>query len=220
MTDPKSKINYHLQELQIARDSGLGSHILPDFSENDHVILDIGCGIGQTLCATRQRGNNKLLVGLDIDHTSLEYGRLQFSYIEFVNGGAEFLPFRDSSFDLVISRVSLPYTNIPRALSEIRRVLKQEGKVWFTLHPFSTLRKDLKNSVLHLNFRDVLFRFYVLTNGIVFHFSGRQFALPFTEKYESFQSEAGIVRALINAGFKNYTVQNGRHFVVTAQRGA
>ena len=113
-----SPITYHLQELAIARNQKSPFHAMPRFSENDTAILDIGCGIGQTLVASSLE-NGKLLVGIDIDLDSLIYGQRQFGYINFVNGTAECLPFQSESFDFVIARVSLPYTNIPKSLGEI-----------------------------------------------------------------------------------------------------
>jgi hypothetical protein len=36
---------------------------------------------------------------------------------------------------VVITRVSLPYTNINTSLMKVRRVLRKGGKLWMTLHP-------------------------------------------------------------------------------------
>ena len=197
------KIDYHLRELKIAEDPKSPSHVLPDFSDGDRCVLDIGCGIGQILSTMVQR-NDRLVIGLDLDFWSLEFGRNRFDHIEFVNGAAESLPFRDGGFDFVFSRVSLPYTNIPEALSEIARVLKPNGRVWLTLHPFSMLLRNLKNSFL--------------MNGISLSVFCKQFPLPFNGKYESVQFETGIVKALKIAGFENIRVDKGRHFVVTGRR--
>jgi ubiquinone/menaquinone biosynthesis C-methylase UbiE len=222
-----SRITYHLQELEIARNPKSPFHAMPSFSENDTAILDIGCGIGQTLVASSLE-NGKLLVGIDIDLDSLIYGQRQFGYINFVNGTAEWLPFQSESFDFVISRVTLPKTNIPKSLNEIRRVLKKGGKVWFTLHPFSMSLRNFKKSMLALltlKSKSVFFHTYVMVNGIYFHIFGKQFAYPvygkLYGKYESFQTESGIIRALENAGFRNPTIQKGNIiFAVTAQNGA
>jgi ubiquinone/menaquinone biosynthesis C-methylase UbiE len=212
---------------------------MPRFSETDTAILDLGCGIGQTIVASSLE-NRKLLVGIDIDLDSLIYGQRQFGYINFINGNAECLPFQSESFDFVISRVSLPYTNIPKALKEIRRVLKNDGNVWFTLHHFSKLLRSFIKSMLKLltlqsksvsvrkNIsvnKSVVFHIYVIVNGIYFHIFGKQFAFPvygkLYGKYESFQTESGIIRALENAGFRNPSIQREKRiFTVTAQNGA
>jgi ubiquinone/menaquinone biosynthesis C-methylase UbiE len=138
------------------------------------------------------------------------------------------LPFQSESFDFVISRVTLPYTNIPKALKEIRRVLKKDGKVWFTLHPFPMALMNFKKSMLALltlQSKSVVFHTYVIVNGIYFHIFGKQFAFPVYGKLygkcESFQTESGIIRALENAGFRNPSIQREKRiFTVTAQNGA
>jgi ubiquinone/menaquinone biosynthesis C-methylase UbiE len=234
-----SRITYHLQELEIAHNQKSPFYAMPSFSENDTAILDIGCGIGQILVASGLE-NRKLLVGIDIDLDSLIYGQRRFGYIKFINGTAECLPFQSESFDFVISRVSLPYTNIPKSLKEIRRVLKKDGKVWFTLHHFSMLLRSFIKSMLTLLTlqsksvserknvsisKGVVFHTYVILNGIYFHIFGKQFAFPvygkLYGKYESFQTESGIIKALENAGFRNPTIQRGKIiFAVTAQNGA
>ena len=213
-----SRITYHLQELEIAHNQKSPFYAMPSFSENDTAILDIGCGIGQILVASGLE-NRKLLVGIDIDLDSLIYGQRQFGYINFVNGTAECLPFQSESFDFVISRVSLPYTNIPKSLKEIRRVLKKDGKVWFLLHPFSMLLRSYIKSMLTLQVKKVVFYTYVIVNGMYFHIFGKQFAVYGI--YESFQTESGIIKALENAGFRHPTIQRGKRiFAVTAQSGA
>jgi len=208
-------IAYHLRELEIAHDTTNTYHAMPEFLETDQAILDVGCGIGQTFVAS-QRIYGKFLVGLDIDLKCLNYGNRHFAYIAYVNGTAECLPFRAGLFDLVISRVSLPYTNIQQSLSDANRVLKNNGRVWFTLHPFSMTMKHLIRSLLKFEFKDVIYRSYVLLNGIVFHCCGKQF--PFIlgkrNRYESFQTTSRMYRAMKSAGFKDiYVGTKGRHFV-------
>lgn len=214
-----SKIIYHLEELEIARNPVSPYYVMPKISEKAETILDIGCGIGQTFVASGL-GSGKLLVGLDVDLDSLLYGHSQFGYLAYVNGKAECLPFHSDSFDFVISRVSLPYTNIPKSLMEIRRVLRRNGMIWLTLHPFSMTLYQLKTSVLKFEIKAVIFRVYVVVNGILFHLFGKQFAFPVRKRYESYQTKSRIVTALKNIGFTNLTVQKGVHFIVTGQKKA
>ena len=44
-----------------------------------------------------------------------------------MHAGAEDLPFWNGAFDLVISRVALPYTMLGASLPEIARVLADDG---------------------------------------------------------------------------------------------
>lgn len=219
MKKKDSNINYHLGELEIARDRTSPFRIMPQFSENDHAILDIGCGIGQTFAALEELKGRSRLVGLDIDMESLAYGRDHFNFIKYTNGAAEYLPFKNNAFDAVICRVSLPYTNIPKALVEIRRVLKDDREVWFTLHSLSMELRQLRNSIRSLRLRRVIFGIYVIVNGLIFHFFGKQFSFPTTNRCASFQTESGMIRALNRTGYTNaMSERKGIHFIVTAKK--
>lgn len=211
-------IAYHLKELEIANNPASAHYAMPEFLDTDQAILDIGCGIGQTFVAST-RIHGKLLVGLDINLKCLNYGHRQFDYIAYVNGTAECLPFQAGSFDLLISRVSLPYTNIQRSLSDANRVLKTNGKVWFTLHPFSMAMKHLIGSIRNFEVKGFIHRSYVLVNGLIFHFFGKQFPFIFNKRYESFQTATGMYRAMKHAGFKDIFVgRRGRQFVCTGRK--
>jgi len=213
-----SKIAYHLRELEIARNPEWPQHSMPEFSKSSHAILDIGCGIGQTFVASKLE-NDRALVGLDIDLECLTYGRHQFGHIKFVNGAAERLPFRDKSFDFVLSRVTLPCTNIPQSLAEIARVLKENGRIWLTLHSFSLTTKQLNQSIRRLAVKDIIFRSYVIANGMLFHVFGRLIAFPVNRRCESFQTKSGMEKCMKRIGFGEICVQEGNHLVCTARKG-
>ena len=213
-----SKIALHLRELEIARNPESPHYAMPEFSKDDQAILDVGCGIGQTLVGA-QLETDKLLVGLDIDLELLNFGRRQFGYIKFVNGTAERLPFQNNSFDFVISRVALPYTNIPQSLAEIARVLKENGSVWFTMHSFSKTTKHLKQSIRKFDIKDVVYESYAIANGVFFHFFGRLFYFPVNKRYLSFQTKSGMEKCMKKIGFIEICVQDGNHFVCTARKG-
>ncbi len=200
-----SKIDYHLSELQIAMHPESSGYAMPSFLNTDQAILDIGCGVGQTFVAAKNI-HGKFLVGLDIDIQSQKWGNENFSYITFVNAGADDLPFADDVFNLVISRVSLPYTNIPRAIAEIRRVLKKGGRVWLTLHSFEKTWTRWKRSVVSLHIKDVIYCSYVILNGIIFNLCGRLIPWPLSGHRESFQSASGMHRAMLKAGFVDVEV--------------
>lgn len=216
-----SRIDYHLRELETARNIDSPLCAMPTFTETDMAILDMGCGIGQTFAASNFKGE-RLLVGLDPDFDCLLYGKSQFGFINFVKGAGESLPFRNDSFDMVISRVALPYTNIPSALREIERVLHARGKVWLLLHPFSMALEDLKKAVLRFSIRKIILQLYVIANGIVFHIFGKVFPFPMLNRYDSFQSISGMRKAMEKAGFENIVVniiiKKEKHFLVTAQK--
>lgn len=212
-----SNLDYHFRELEIAKNPASNRFSMPVFKTTDQVILDIGCGIGQTLVASPEI-HEKQLIGLDIDLKCLTFGRRRFEYISYVNGNGGCLPFHSGSFDLVISRVTLPYVDIQQALFEAIRVLKNNGRVWFTFHPWSMTIKHLINSFLKFKVKDVIFRSYVIVNGLFFHFFGRQFQFFINKRFESFQTVSSIHRAMSRAGFKDISVSRRGGIIICTAR--
>lgn len=214
------RLSYHLKELEIALDPASVHHAMPEFLSTDNDILDIGCGIGQLFVAS-PRIHGKRLVGFDIDSDCLAYGQRQFNYITYVNGSAERLPFQAGSFDLLVSRVSLPYTDIRRSLCEANRVLRVNGRIWFTLHSFSMTIRHLMESLRAFAVKDTIYTIYVLVNGCVLHFSGKQFPFIFAKRNESFQTTKGIHRAMKYAGFEDIRVErSGELFLCKGHKQA
>ena len=200
---------YHLAEVKIALDRSHPKHISPEIPTGCRV-LDIGCGAGQTLIATCR---GRLSFGIDKDMAALQLGRTLTSEVAFACADAESLPFHACSFDMVISRVALPYTNIRHTLAEIRRVLKPGGQLWAVMHTFAVPWKAARRA----GWKGRIFFAYVLCNSFLFRFTGRAFRF-FRWGCESFQTQAGMSRALRAAGFVRIAVQARPYLVVTARK--
>jgi len=224
-----AKIAYHLEELEVAITPQSEHRNLPDTLPTDRAILDIGCGIGQTLVGMNLvQDGERLVVGVDIDEDSLAYGRENFDTVHFTCCTAEALSFADNTFDFVFSRVALPYTNIPLAIKEIARVVRPGGHIWISMHRQEMTWNQLYSSIRKGLYKDVFFRSYVLANGYFMHFFGRMLAFPYPSllrcnssirrrKYESFQTEIGMRKLLLKNGFRDIEFTKNRHFVVTAK---
>jgi len=203
-----SEHRHHRAELEIAFDPSHPAHVLPPPLPRSARVLDIGCGAGQTLIAAySDRGS----FGIDIDLDALKLGRSLTDHVCFVCGKAESLPWPNGQFDMVIARVSLPYTDLSSSLHEIHRVLTKGGELWMTLHPFSVPWAQAKTS----NYKGWIFFAYIVLNSGLFHLTQKQF--PFLGRYESFQTERGITKALIGNGFQDLSIRRGKHFLVTAR---
>ncbi|PCJ27273.1 MAG: hypothetical protein COA96_03560 [SAR86 cluster bacterium] len=210
---------YHLEELEIACNPQHPAHIMPEFKPEHEVILDIGCGVGQTYVAAELNSENKrMLVGLDIDIEAMNYGSNHYENINYVNAFGDDLPIQSESVDLLISRVSLLYTNIPTAFNEIHRVLKPGGEIWITLNPMHKQMQNLIKAIKRLSIKGVIARSFVMLNGVIFHFFGKVFPFPIVGGYESYQSEKAIRRLLEKKGFSNIKISNGTHFLITATK--
>jgi ubiquinone/menaquinone biosynthesis methyltransferase len=89
--------------------------------------LDLACGTGDIAFALAARGAQ--VSGLDITFRMLQLARAKGSAASFLAGDMLALPFRDGEFDLVTAGYGLRNVpDIPRALTEIHRVLKPGGR--------------------------------------------------------------------------------------------
>ena len=183
-------------------------------------VLDLGCGPGRDLLPWGV-GSSDEVTGLDIDGSSLRIAHLNFPGRNFVCGAGESLPFKDQSFDRVISGVALPYMNIPKALAEIHRILVPGGRMSLSLHLPSFTASELLHHAIPRPI-PTLFRLYVMANGLLFHYTGNTVGF-FRGRTESFQTQRGMKIALARSGFENISfsrkaVATGEAFAVTATK--
>ncbi len=110
-------------------------------SDNEPLILDIGCGPGATL---KELGNVGRSYGLDVSDTALKYCR-ERGIDSVCMAEASNVPYRDDLFDLVISVDVLEHVEDDvGAIREIYRVAKPGGLIIFTVPAFQFLwsRRD------------------------------------------------------------------------------
>lgn len=104
-------------------------------------ILDIGCGPGVSADELKKRG---IVCGLDNNFDSL-ISKKRFNK---VCGDVMFSPFKDNSFDVVISRSSLGYwKDKDRSFDEILRVLKP-GSYFFICDIRKIENRFIKNLLI------------------------------------------------------------------------
>jgi ubiquinone/menaquinone biosynthesis C-methylase UbiE len=210
---------YHLQELEIARDPNDRRRAMPPFS-NRRRILDVGCGAGQTLIAANLPDGVQGF-GVDPDPEAIKLGQeICPPSIKLSQGMGEKLAFPDSYFDLVFSRVALPYMHIGTGLREMWRVLEPDGQLWLALHPRKMAMREFTSAIRRGLPKLAIFRTYVLINGFAFNTFGTQFACPILRRQETYQTAKGITRALERAGFIPTAIQTGEHFIVEARKSA
>jgi SAM-dependent methyltransferase len=198
----------HLAELRIALDPDSPGRIQPPSVPVSQRVLDIGCGAGQTLIAGYP---DRVAFGIDVDWNAVRLGRSLTDRVRFTCGRAESLPFQSGTFDLVIARVSLPYTDIAASVKEIRRVLRTGGQLWITLHPFQLCWDQAKAP----GWKGKIFFSYILLNSALFHCFQKQ--IRFRGRYETFQTERGIRKSLEQNQFTSVAIECGRFFLVTAR---
>jgi len=98
-------------------------------------VLDIACGTGEPAISIAELlAGSGDVVGLDISPAPLKIAaeraiQRSLSNVTFQQADAHHLPFADNTFDRITSRLGVMFfSELPRALSEMRRVLKPAGR--------------------------------------------------------------------------------------------
>lgn len=94
-------------------------------------VLDLCCGQGNVTEALAKSGHN--VTGADFSAKMLSHARKRLPAGNFVEADAQDLPFEDESFDAVVCSFGLMHVpDQPKALSEVRRVLRPGGRFIMT----------------------------------------------------------------------------------------
>jgi SAM-dependent methyltransferase len=118
------------------------------FLGNDHKrVLEIGCGTGlftKEICKT---ANEIIAIDISEDLIRLAQRRINKKNVTFVIDNAYKTAFCDNYYDFVIGSSSLHHLMIDKALKEIYRLLKPNGKFMFTepnmLNPQIAIQKNI-----------------------------------------------------------------------------
>jgi len=99
---------------------------------SDLKALDLCCGQGNVAEALTGRGCR--VVGVDFSPVMLALAQRRVPNATFVEADAQRLPFDDGEFDVVVSNLGVCHVpDQPRALSEVRRVLRPRGRFAMTV---------------------------------------------------------------------------------------
>jgi len=114
----------------------------------DKTILEIGCGSGtfsHWISKNRNATIGTDIVASGIKRTISKNEGIMENIISYSVTDAQHLSFKDNSFDIVDMAEVLEHIPTPaHALVEIRRVLKQNGRVLITIPNLSSIRSVMK----------------------------------------------------------------------------
>jgi len=153
-------------------------------------MLDIGAGTGRLLESLNKKFPDAELVGVDLAFGMTSHAKKRFqasANVSLACGDAECLPFREGSFDLVVSTSTYQWIDpLETAFAEVFRVLRPNSRFSFALFGERTLfelRESYQSAV-----------------------SDASRTLP--DRTHRFVSQKDVLDMLNSAGFKSVTAES------------
>src|SRR5580765_4326201 len=130
-SDPTRASGY-VELFAFASDQAIESLVDAGGAKPNLKVLDLCCGQGNVSEALIRRGCK--VTGIDFSPAMLAFARGRAPSAIFTEGDAQKLPFDDAQFDVVVSNLGICHVpDQPRALSEVRRVLRPGGRFAMTV---------------------------------------------------------------------------------------
>lgn len=137
--------------------------------ENGDVVLDVATGTARIpLKTASEAGAGSVIVGLDITPAMLKYGLANIEArglsrrIRLVCASAMDMPFGEGVFDAAICGLGMHHMDVPRVLSEVRRVLKEGGQlVIASVGALPSWRVPWRDALMRM----CAFLYFALTHG-------------------------------------------------------
>jgi len=106
--------------------------------------LDVGCSSGMLTAEIAKALKTKKIIGLDSYEDAISFAKKKYPHIKFVVGDAHKLPFGNNTFGLIVCTETLEHVVDPKkTLTEMKRVLKKEGKAIISMDSGSLLFRTI-----------------------------------------------------------------------------
>ena len=174
-----------------------------NFTMNKNV-LEIGCSSGELAAIYSE--NARRYTGVDLSDAAIQIAKEKsLKNCEFIECDAHSLPFPDNSFDLIVVNSLLHHLDLTRAVSEIKRVLAEDGRfayreplgtnIAFNLYRYVTphartvdeqpfRRQELQ--ILESNFKPLIEKYFGFTIVPVAKLTRNKIILKFFRLLDSF----------------------------------
>ena len=163
------------------------------------VILDLATGSGDLLELIMKK-SNCICVGYDSNKKMIMQAKkkLKKQKVFYINGLAERIPFKKNTFDIVTLSFGLRnFTDIPKSLVEIKRVLKKEGK--FYCLEFSEINNKSFRKIFHFYSKLIpLYGKLISNNEEAYSY--------LIQSIKEFPNQIQLTKKLLKAGFRQIEV--------------
>lgn len=111
-------------------------------------VLDLGCGDG---LFAEMLFDGQIDTGVDPDPKELKYARTRNNHSELIRTTGDHIPKPDNYYNTILSNSVLEHIpDLPPVLREVRRVLHDDGRFYFTAPSENFDRYSLVNSILEV----------------------------------------------------------------------
>ena len=115
------------------------------------LILDLACGTGILSSFIHDGSASSKIIGTDLTFEYLKLAKNRQSYVLLTNSLAEFLPYKDESFDVIISSYLVKYAELSTMVREHWRVLRKGGII--IIHDFTYPNTKIMRILWHSYFQ-------------------------------------------------------------------
>jgi demethylmenaquinone methyltransferase/2-methoxy-6-polyprenyl-1,4-benzoquinol methylase len=133
------------------KDSSWKKEMVRFMDGKNKLILDLACGTGILSSFINYESAHSRIIGTDLTFEYLRLAKNRQSYMLLTNSLAEFLPYKDNSFDVIISSYLAKYTELSAMVREHWRVLRKGGIV--IIHDFTYPNTRMMKILWHSYFQ-------------------------------------------------------------------
>jgi demethylmenaquinone methyltransferase/2-methoxy-6-polyprenyl-1,4-benzoquinol methylase len=133
------------------RDSSWKKEMMRFMDGKNELILDLACGTGILSSFIHNGYANAQIFGTDLTYDYLKLAKNRQSYAILTNSLAEFLPYKDESFDVIVSSYLVKYAELSAMVKEHWRVLRKGGII--IIHDFTYPDTRIMKILWHFYFK-------------------------------------------------------------------
>jgi ubiquinone/menaquinone biosynthesis C-methylase UbiE len=159
-------------------------------------VLDVACGPGIVSEKIYEKGASP--IGIDFSPQMIKLARESYPHLEFSEGDAQHLPYKDVSFDCVVMNFGMLHLPKPlQAMKEANRVVRTKGRFAFTVWPGAA--KNPASKVM---------------NDAKEKFADMNVPMPAAPSYDYFEDKDNCKNFLSKAGFDIQTMKYETKLVI------